>query len=67
MPEVKTYTLDEKAIRAVWDFYRSIYAADVIFKPCQDKAFRQHVKSCYMSPNADAAFKQIGAMLGETP
>lgn len=67
MEEDKTYVLDEKAIRAVWDFYRSIYAADVIFKPCQDKAFRQHVKSCVAAPNAQAAFKQIGELFGETP
>jgi len=67
MAEVKTYTLEEKDIRAIWDFYRSIYAADAIYKPCQDKAFRQYVKACLSSPNADAAFSLIGSMFGETP
>lgn len=67
MAEVKTYTLDEKDVRAIWDFYRSIFAADAIFKSCQDKAFRQHVKSCLASPNAEVAFKHVSNMVGETP
>lgn len=66
MAEVNTYTLEEKEVRAIWDFYRSIYAADAIFKTCQDKAFRQHVKSCLAAPNAEAAFKHLSDMMGES-
>ena len=66
MAEVQTFTLDRATLHALHDFYRNIYVADYMFKPCQDKAFRQHAKACLSSTNIKHAIEQLGEMLGET-
>lgn len=52
-------------LEAMVDFYRNILYADNIYKACQDKAFRQHAKSCLSAAKAEAAFRKVADMVGK--
>lgn len=58
-------TVSRSDLEQMVDFYRNLYAADVIYKRCQDKAFREHAKSCINSVNVEAAFRRAAEMVGK--
>lgn len=61
----ETFVVDRATLYAALDLYKNITAADAIFKPCQDKSFRQHMKSCIGAVNVQRAFKAIADLIGE--
>lgn len=56
---MKQYEVDCATLKAALDLYTNLEAADATFKPCQDKAFRQHMKSCLKAQNIQKAFADI--------
>ena len=63
--ENKTFAVDRATLHAALDLYKNLTAADAIFKPCQDKSFRQHMKACASAANVQRAFKVISELIGE--
>lgn len=65
MAEIESVTVDKKDLEHMVDFYRNLYAADVIYKRCQDKAFREHAKSCIYAQNIENAFRKAASQVGK--
>lgn len=60
---MKQYKVDEAVLRGALDLFTNLESADAIFKPCQDKLFRQHMKSCMGAMNIQKSFAEIKAKL----
>ena len=63
--EWDTYELDKETLRNLYQLFKAVDSADAIYKPCQDKAFRQYIKDTMKAANIQKAFHSIGRMIGE--
>lgn len=58
-----TVEIDKEILERAYSLYRSVKSADYIYKPCQDKPFRQYVKSALDSQNVRDAFSHISKLI----
>lgn len=62
----ETFEMTRQELHDMYDFYKSLFVANEIFKACQDSAFRQHAKACLTAQNAARAFEHVREILGES-
>lgn len=57
--------VEASVLEQLIDFYSNIEAADAVYKPCQDKNFRQHAKACLSAMRVEIAVKTARNLLRE--
>ena len=62
--EKNEIAVSRAALKGMAEFYRSLQAADEVFHSCQDRSFREHVRSCLKAPLTKAAYEEIAGLVG---
>jgi len=59
--------VSREAAEEILTLYRSLTAADQVYRSCQDRQFRQFARACMEAKNVEAAFRTLAEGLGEKP